>query len=159
MAATVQASYAANGGTPGIFLGGPTGAPTTGDPLPVIRSFIFQAVNAATADQSIALPLGVTVRSIRVIQNVAPTGATSTMAVGTTAGGVDIATATDVKTTVGTTLNPALNSYQQLLVANFASVVASSAGGSVIWFRNAQGTPTAVGTFTVTVEYVVPQGN
>lgn len=159
MAATVQASYMVNGGTPQIFLGGPTGAPTTGDYTRATRLLTFQATNNVNTDLSVALPLGVTVLSIRAIQVVAPTGATSTLQAGTTQGGNDLATATDVKTAVGTTLAPALASTQQLLVANFASVVASSAGGSVIWLRNVQGTQTAVGTFNVTIEYLIPPGN
>lgn len=155
MPATNASSYAMNGDTPGIFPNGPTGAPTAGDPVQGARLVTIQAVAAATGDTAIALPLGARILAVTAIQSVAPTGATDTLAIGTTVGGVDIVPATDVKTSVQTVLPLALNAARPLLVANFASIVASSAGGSIINVRIAQGTPTAVGTWTLFIEYVM----
>lgn len=163
MAATEVSSVTANGDTPAIFTGSnrltgsPTGTgnPVAGDPVQITALISVQAVAAATNDQAVALPLGARILAITVLQNVAPTGATDTIAVGTTVGGVDIAAAQDVKTAIKTVLQPALNAARQLLVANFASIVASSAGGSIINIRVAQGTPTAVGNWTVVIEYVM----
>lgn len=155
MSATNYSSVQCNGDTPGIFPNGPTGNPTMGDPVQITRLVTIQAVAAATADTAVALPLGARIVAISVLQNVAPTGATDTMAVGTTVGGADLAAAQDVKTTIKTVLQPALNAARPLLVANFASVVASSAGGSIVNIRVAQGTPTAVGNWTVVIEYVM----
>lgn len=161
MSATLYGSVAINGETPQIFNGSNrlagsasgTGNPVMGDHLPAVALVTIQAVNAATTDTAIALPLGARIIGITSFQNVAPTGATSTLAVGSTAGGTDIAAAIDVKTAIQTTIPLALNAVQKLLVANFASIVATSAGGSVIYVRNAQGTPTAVGTFTLAIYY------
>lgn len=155
MPATNLSSVTCNGDTPGIFPNGPTGAPVSGDPVQIARLATIQAVAAATGDTSVAMPLGARIVGITAIQAVAPTGATDTMQVGTTVGGVDIAPAQDVKTAVQTSLNFTLNGSRPLLVGNFASVVASSAGGSIIWIRINQGTPTAVGTWTVFIEYVM----
>lgn len=155
MPATNYSSVQINGDTPGIFPNGPTGAPTMGDPLQACRLSTIQAVAAATGDTAIALPLGARILAVTALQNVAPTGATDTIAIGTTVGGVDIVPATDVKTNIQTVLPLALNAARPLLVANFASVVASSAGGSIINVRVAQGTPTAVGTWTLFIEYVM----
>ena len=93
--------------------------------------------------------------AITALQNVAPTGATVTVSVGTTVGGVDIVAAQDVKTNIQTVLGLALNAARPLLVANFASIVASSAGGSIVNVRVTQTTPTAVGNITLFFEYLL----
>jgi len=163
MSATLHGSVAINGNTPQIFTGGDrlsgsasgTGNPVMGDYLPAVALVSFQAAATATKDVSYALPYGARILNIAAYQLVAPTGATSTLSVGTTAGAADIAAAQDVETTIQTTVPLALNAIQKLTVANFASIVATSAGGSVIWVRNAQGTPTAVGSFTLAITYTM----
>ena len=163
MPAVVYSSVAINGDTPQIFTGSNrpagspsgTGNPVAGDPLQASAIVTIQAVASATADTAIALPLGARVLAVTALQNVAPTGATATMAIGTTVGGVDIVPAIDVKTAVQTVMPLALNAARPLLVANFASVVASSAGGSIINVRVTQGTPTAVGSWLLFIEYVM----
>lgn len=163
MSATNYSSVACNGDTPQIFTGSGrltgsasgTGAPVAGDPVQITALVSVQAVAAATNDQAVALPLGARIISVAVLQNVVPTGATDTLQIGTTVGGSDIAAAQDVKTNLKTVLQNALNSARPLLVANFASVVASSAGGSIINIRVNQTTPTAVGQWTVVIEYVM----
>ena len=163
MPAIVYSAVAINGDTPQIFTGSQrpagspsgTGSPVAGDPLLASAQVTIQAVASATADTAISLPLGARIVSITALQGVVPTGATATIAVGSTVGGVDIAPATDVKTAIQTTIPLALNAARPLLVANFASVVASSAGGSVVNVRVAQGTPTAVGTWLLLITYVM----
>lgn len=162
MPATVLSSVAINGDTPQIFTGSGrpagspsgTGNPVAGDPVQACALVTIQAVAAATADYSVALPLGARVLAITILEQVVPTGATTSFTAGTTVAGVDIMTATAV-TTAQTTGLLAVNAARPLLVANFASVVASSAGGSVISIRNTQTTPTAVGTFLLFIEYVM----
>lgn len=152
-----------NGNTPGIYTGSsrPTGSPSgtgnpvMGDPLQACALTSIQAVNAATADTSIALPLGARILSITTLVAVAATGAASGLSVGSTVGGSDIVANTSVLGTTQVILPMALNAARPLLVANFASIAASSAGGSVIWVRNTQTTPTAVGTFLLFIEYVM----
>lgn len=154
MPATNASSYQMNGDTPGIFPNGPTGAPTMGDPVQGARLVTIQATAVASQDFPIALPLGARVIAVTVLQNVAPTGVTPAMQIGTTVGGSDIVPSTAVTATQNV-VPLALNAARPLVVVNFASIVASSAGGSVISLRYTQTTPTAVGTFTVFIEYVM----
>lgn len=156
----VNDSFAMNGASPGIFVQGPTGAPTMGDPVQGARVVTVQATAVATQDIAIPLPLGLSGAGARVIsitafQNTAPTGATDTMSFGSTVGGVDIAAAQDVKTSANAAINLAVGGSRPLVVANFASIVASQAGGSVVNLRLTQTTPTAVGNWTVVIEYVM----
>lgn len=153
MPATNLSSVTCNGDTPQIFLNGPTGAPVSGDPVVVTRSIFVQATAVASQVVTVPLPLGARIVYIQVNQQVVPTGATDTIAVGSTSGASDIAAATDVKAALQTVIPLALPGTKPLLVANFASIVASSAGGSVIYVTLAQTTPTAVGTFFVQIDY------
>lgn len=162
MPATNYSSVTCNGDTPQIFTGSGrpagspsgTGNPVAGDPTQITALVTIQAVATATADYSVALPLGARIFEISILQLVAPTGVTPSFTAGTTVGGVDImaASAATTSNTVGTI---AVNGPRPLLVANFPSIVASSAGGSVISIRYTQGTPTAVGTFLVAIGYVM----
>lgn len=154
MPATNYGSLAINGDTPGIFPNGPTGAPTMGDQVGGRRLVTFQATAAANTDQSVPLPLGARIVGVTFLENVVPTGVTPAFTIGSTQGGADVVASTSI--TVSTTVGLiAVNGARPLLVANFASIVASSAGGSIVWIRYAQGTPTAVGTFTIVIEYVM----
>lgn len=162
MPATEFSSVTINGDTPQIFTGSGrpagspsgTGNPVAGDPLQAVALVTIQAVATATADYSVALPLGARVIEINILELVTPTGATTSFTAGSTVGGVDILAATAV-TTSNTVGLLAVNAARPLLVANFASIVASSAGGSVISIRNTQTTPTAVGTFLFCITYVM----
>lgn len=162
MPATEFASVTINGDTPNIFTGGNrpagspsgTGFPVSGDPLIAVALATIQAVASATADYSVALPLGARVIAITILEQVVPTGATTSFTAGSTVAGVDIMTATAV-TTPQTFGLLAVNAARPLLVANFASIVASSAGGSIVSIRNTQTVPTAVGTFLLKIEYVM----
>lgn len=162
MPATVYSSVAVNGDTPQIFTGSGrpagspsgTGNPVAGDPLQAVALVTIQAVASATADYPVALPLGARIIEVNILQLVAPTAATTSFTAGSTVGGTDIVSASSV-TTSFTTGVIAVNGPRPLLVANFASIVASSAGGSIISFRNTQGTPTAVGTFLLAITYVM----
>lgn len=162
MPATLYSSLAINGDTPQIFTGSGrpagspsgTGNPVAGDPVQAAALVTIQATAVASQDFPVALPLGARILALTVLQQVAPTGVTPAISIGTTVGGVDIATSQAVTGTQNV-LNLALNAARPLLVANFASIVASSAGGSIIQVRYTQGTPTAVGTFLVFVEYVM----
>lgn len=153
MSSTNYSSITLNGDTPGIFPAGPTGAPTVGDPVNATRLVTVQATAVASASVAVPLPLGARIVYVQVNQRVVPTGATATMAIGSTSGAGDIVAATDVKTSLQTQPALSLIGTNQLLVANFASIVASSAGGSVIYLTLAQTTPTAVGTWFVQVDY------
>jgi|SRR6267142_4362145 len=162
MPATVYSSVAINGDTPQIFTGSNrpagspsgTGNPVAGDPLQASAIVTIQAVATATADYAVALPLGARILAVTILEQVVPTGATTSFTIGSTVGGVDIVAASAV-TTSQTIAQMAVNGARPLLVANFASIVASSAGGSIIQVRNTQTTPTAVGTFLLFIEYVM----
>lgn len=146
-------SVAINGGTPQIFPNGPTGNPTMGDPMVATRSITVQATAVASQSIAVPLPLGARIVYVQANQQVAPTGATATLALGSTSGAADIAAATDIKAALQTVIPLALPGTKPLLVANFASIVASSAGGSVIYVTLAQTTPTAVGTLFIQIDY------
>jgi hypothetical protein len=162
MSDTVYSSVAINGATPQIFTGSArpagspsgTGNPVAGDPLQAVALITVQAVATATADYSVALPYSARVIEINILELVTPTGATTSFTAGSTVGGADVMAASAV-TTSNTVGIIAVNGPRPLTVANFPSIVASSAGGSVISFRNTQGTPTAVGTFLVAITYVM----
>jgi hypothetical protein len=153
MSATNLSSLVLNGDTPGIFPAGPTGAPTMGDPVNATRLVIVQATAVASQTIAIPLPLGARIVYTQVNQRVAPTGATATMALGSTSGASDIIAATDVKTNLQTQPSLSLIGTNQLVVANFASISATSAGGSIVYLTLAQTTPTAVGTWFVQIDY------
>lgn len=155
MPATTYSSVNFNGDTPQIYPQGPTGAPNTGDPVNAVRLVTVQATAVATQDVAVPLPLGARIVAVTALQLVAPTGATATIALGSTVGGTDIAAASDVKTSANAAVNLAVGGARPLLVANFASIVASSAGGSVVNLRLTQTTPTAIGTWLVTVEWLM----
>jgi hypothetical protein len=142
-----------NGSTPQIFQGGPTGAPVMGDPVNATRLVVVQATAVASQTIAVPLPLGARIVYAQVNQRVVPTGATATMALGSTSGASDIIAATDVKTNLQTQPQLSLIGTNQLTVANFAGIAASSAGGSVVFLTLAQTTPTAVGTWFVQIDY------
>ena len=162
MPATVLSSLNCNGDTPQIFTGSGrpagspsgTGNPVAGDPVQITALVTVQAVASATADYSVALPLGARVFEVTILQLVAPTGATTSFTIGSTVGGADIMAASAV-TTSNTVGLIAVNGARPLIAANFASITASSAGGSIISIRNTQTTPTAVGTFLILIGYVM----
>lgn len=153
MPASNFSSIALNGDTPGIFPNGPTGLPTAGDPVNATRLVVVQATAVASQVVAVPLPLGARLVYVQVNQRVVPTGATATMALGSTTGAGDIIAATDVKTNLQTQPALSLIGTNQLLVANFAGISASSAGGSVVFLTLAQTTPTAVGTWFVQIDY------
>lgn len=155
MPASKFSSINFDGDTPSIFKAGPTGNPVMGDPTNAIRLLTVQATAVATQDIAVPLPLGARLVSCTAIQQVAPTGATASMQIGSTVGAADITTATDVKTTTTPILQFAVGGAQPLLPANFASIVATSAGGSIVNLRLTQTTPTVVGTWLVTLEWVM----
>lgn len=156
MPATSGSSFTMTGDTPAIFNpAGQTGYPIIGDPVQGARLTTIQAVALATNDTSIALPLGARILAVTALPSVAATGATSGFSVGTTVGGTDIVANTSVLGTVQIILPIALTGSKPLLVANYASIVATSNGGSIIWVRNTQTTQTAVGTFLLFIEYVM----
>lgn len=162
MPATNYSSITINGDTPQIFTGSGrpagspsgTGNPVAGDPLQVVALVTVQAVATATADYPVALPYGARVIEINILQLVAPTAATTSFTAGSTVGGADVLAASSV-TTSNTVGVMAVNGPRPLTAANFASINASSVGGSIISLRNTQGTPTAVGTFLVCITYVM----
>lgn len=153
MPATNLSSLALNGDTPGIFPNGPTGAPTLGDPVNATRLVVLQATAVASQSIAVPLPLGARIVYVQVNQRVVPTGATDTFALGSTSGATDIVAATDIKANLQTQPALSLIGSNQLLVANFAGINASSAGGSIVFITLAQTTPTAVGTWFVQIDY------
>lgn len=162
MPATNFSSLATNGDSPAIFTGSSrltgsasgTGNPVMGDPVQCSALISFQATAAANTDQSVQLPYGARILAVTILENVVPTGATTSFTIGSTQGGADIVSGSSVAGTQ-TVATMALNGARQLTAANFASIVASQAGGSTIWIRDAQTTPTAVGQFTIFIEYVM----
>jgi hypothetical protein len=162
MPAVNYSSVTVNGDTPQIFTGSGrpagspsgTGNPVAGDPLQAVAIVTIQAVATATADYPVALPLGARVIEINIMELVVPTGLTTSFTAGSTVGGADVMAASAV-TTSNTVGALAVNGPRPLTVANFPSIVASSAGGSIISFRNTQTTPTAVGTFLLAITYVM----
>jgi hypothetical protein len=163
MPAVVYSSVAINGDTPQIFTGSNrtagspsgTGNPVAGDPVQAAALITVQATAVTNTIQPVALPLGARILAVTVLPNVAGTGGTPTIAIGSTSGASDIVAATAVAG-AQVVMAIALNSARPLLVANFASIAASSAGGSVIFVTyNQASAPTAVGTYTLFIEYVM----
>ena len=147
MPATQFGSVVINGDTPQIFLNGPTGNPVSGDPVSAYRLVSIQAVAQANTDFTVALPLGARIVGIKHLTTTAYTGATATIQVGTSAGGTQIAAAQDIKASADTRI--------PLAAGAAAPLTGTSAGGSVVYIRLVQGTPTAIGTGVVMIDYLM----
>lgn len=106
----------------------------------VVLSTITPTANAST-DSTVALPVGYRLLRATVQTNVAFTGATVTLQIGSAAGGAQYVAATDIK---------AVGNYQ--LVLTTAAMAAINAAGGVVYVRLAQTTPTAVGSARLIIE-------
>lgn len=114
-----------------------------------VKQVTIQAQAQASQDVIAYLPKGSVLDDVIIDATVLPTGATSTLAGGTSAGGSQLFGATDVIASPRT--KPVFTAAQLAAMKALPSVAGQS--DTPIYLRNAQTTPTAVGTLVVSLVY------
>lgn len=109
----------------------------------------IEAAAVASQDFTTYLPSGATLIDVILDAVVTPTGATATVSGGTTVGGTELFSATDVKTTPRS--KPVFTAAQLLRMQAMPHVDGQS--DSPVHLRLAQTTPTAVGTILAQLIY------
>jgi len=116
-----------------------------------VKVVLVQATGQATLDIPSYLPDGAQVLDVLFDTLTAHTSASATIAIGFTAGGTDLTSATDVKTTVRT--RPTFTAAQ--LTAGSSLAHDSGQPDKAINLRLALGTPTSAGLTNVNILYAL----